>query len=125
MWFGIGTLARPAAPRAEPGEPTPSGARWALRGWGVSGLNPKVLLLILALLPQFTDADGGWPLPVQIGVLGAVHLTSCAVIYTSVALAARRVLRARPAAARVVSRVSGVVMIGLGVLLGLEQVVGR
>ncbi|WP_456844483.1 hypothetical protein [Cellulomonas sp. P5_C6] len=33
------------------------------------------------------------------------------------------VLRARPAAARLVSRVSGAAMIGLGLLLGVEQLI--
>ena len=37
--------------------------RWAVKGLCVSGLNPKVFLLFLALLPQFTDATAPWPVP--------------------------------------------------------------
>jgi threonine/homoserine/homoserine lactone efflux protein len=32
-----------------------------LRGIGVSGLNPKGLLMFVALLPQFADTNGTWP----------------------------------------------------------------
>ena len=39
-----------------------------------------LFLLFLALLPQFTDPNAGWPLSVQIVVLGLVHVASCAVI---------------------------------------------
>jgi threonine/homoserine/homoserine lactone efflux protein len=59
---------------------------------------------------------------VQILVLGLVDLASCAVIYTAVGAGARRVLRARPAAARAVTRFSGGAMVMIGVLLLVEQV---
>ncbi|RPD92110.1 hypothetical protein EGN69_17465 [Pseudomonas monteilii] len=61
-----------------------SGSRWALKGFCVSGLNPKVFLLFLALLPQFTDPQSSWPVPLQILLLGLVHLCSSLVIYTLV-----------------------------------------
>ncbi len=95
--------------------------RQAVTSAGVSGLNPKALLLFLALLPQFTDPAAPWPFPVQLAVLGLVHTASCAVVYTLVGTGARRVLRARPAAARAVSRFSGVAMIAIGVGLLAEQ----
>ena len=47
-------------------------------------------------------------------VLGLVHIANCAVVYTGVGIGARRVLRARPAAARWVSRISGAAMIVIG-----------
>jgi len=62
----------------------------------LNGAQPKVFLLFLALLPQFTDPDAKWPLAVQIAVLGLVHVANCAVIYTGVGTGARLVLRARP-----------------------------
>ena len=80
-----------------------------------------MLLLILALLPQFTSTSAALPVWAQILVLGLIHLTTCAVVYLTVALAAQRVLSARPAAARIVSRTSAVVMTGLGVALIVEQ----
>jgi threonine/homoserine/homoserine lactone efflux protein len=120
--LGIATLVRPATPQAS-GEPPPrSCIRQAARGLGISGLNPKVFLLFLALLPRFIRPVG-WPPAVQILVLSLVHLASCAVIYTAVGTGARRVLRARPAAARAVTRISGAAMVTIGVLLLVEQVV--
>jgi len=123
VWLGVATLARPGAAHADADAPVGSSWSWAVRGWGVSGLNPKVFLLFLALLPQFTSAAAPWPVPAQILALGAVHTASCAAIYTIVALTAHRVLRARPTAARAVSRVSGVVMIGLGALIAVEELI--
>ncbi|MCE3554363.1 LysE family transporter [Pseudonocardia sp. RS11V-5] len=125
VWLGFTTVLRPATPyaHATASGATESWGRQAVRGFGTSGLNPKVLLLFLALLPQFTDPTTGWPVAAQILLLGLVHLTSCAVVYTGVGTGARAVLRARPAAARIVSRVSGAVMITLGVALTVEQLI--
>ena len=80
----------------------------AAKGAGISGLNPKVFLLFLALLPQFVDPATAWSPALQIVVLGLVHVASCAVIYTAVGAGARVVLRTRPAATRAVTRFSGV-----------------
>ena len=79
VWLGIGMLAHPAAPQAPTEEPAGSWLRQAAKGAGISGLNPKVFLLFLALLPQFTDPDAAWPIAAQIVVLGLVHVASCAV----------------------------------------------
>lgn len=123
LWLGFMTFTRPASPPIDDVDDVSasSRARWLWKGFGVSGLNPKVLLLILALLPQFTSPSAPWPVWVQILALGLIHLTTCAVVYLSVALAAQRVLTARPGAARIVSRTSAVVMTGLGVALIVEQ----
>ena len=93
MWLGIGTLAHPSAPQAATEQATDSWARQAAKGAGVSGLNPKVFLLFLALLPQFTDPDADWPLAVQIAVLGLLHVANCTVVYTGVGTGAQLVLR--------------------------------
>ena len=108
--LGIGMLARPAVPEVGVEETPGSWLRQAAKGAAISGLNPKVFLLFLALLPQFTDPDAAWPLAAQIVVLGMVHVASCAVVYTGVGTGARRVLRARPTAARAVTRFSGAAM---------------
>ena len=121
MWLGIATLARPSALDASAEPPAGSWLRQAMKGAGTSVLNPKVFLLFLALLPQFTAPDAGWPLGVQIVALGLVHVVSCAVVYTGVGAGARLVLRARPSAARVVTRISGAAMVGIGVLLLVER----
>ena len=51
------------------------------RGAATSGLNPKALLLFVAVLPQFVDRHGGVPVAAQIAVLGAIHTANCAVAY--------------------------------------------
>jgi threonine/homoserine/homoserine lactone efflux protein len=123
VWLGIGMLARPALPQAGVDE-TPRPWLWeAAKGAGISGLNPKVFLLFLALLPQFTDPNAAWPLALQIVVLGLVHVTSCAVVYTGVGTGARRVLRARPATALAVTRCSGAAMIVIGAVLLGEKLI--
>lgn len=92
-----------------------------LRGLGTSGTNPKALLLYLALIPQFISPDALLPVPAQSGVFGLAHMLVSAAVYTGVAVGARRLLRSRPAAARVVTLASGLIMIGLGVVLLAEQ----
>lgn len=122
MWLGVGMLTGPSVIKeGEPGG-ADSWTRQTVKGVGVSGLNPKVFLLLLALLPQFTDPAGPWPLAAQIVMLGVVHVITCAVVYLGVGAGAKRVLRARPAAATIVSRVSGVVMLALGATLVIDQV---
>jgi threonine/homoserine/homoserine lactone efflux protein len=123
MWLGGSLLARPAE---QPGSPTIAVAphcwgRNTLRGLGISALNPKGLLLFLALLPQFTDPVGALPIAGQIVALGAIHIVSCAIVYVCVGTGARVVLRARPTAARVVSRISGAAMLVVGIVLLIER----
>jgi threonine/homoserine/homoserine lactone efflux protein len=123
VWLGITTLAHPSTPDAGAERPTDSWVRQAMKGAGTSALNPKVFLLFLALLPQFTEPNSAWPLGVQIVALGFVHVVSCAVVYTGVGTGARLMLSARPSAARVVSRISGAAMVGIGVLLLVERLI--
>jgi len=121
-WLGVTTLARPGIVHAEQGA-AGSPLRWWLKGFGVSGLNPKVFLLFLAVLPQFTDTTADWPLVAQIVALGLVHIASCAVVYLLVGYGADGLLRSRPIAARIVSRVSGIAMIAIGAFLVVERLI--
>jgi threonine/homoserine/homoserine lactone efflux protein len=123
VWLGINTLTRPSTPHAGTEPSNPSWVRQAAKGAGISGLNPKVFLLFLALLPQFTDPGSAWPIGAQILLLGLVHVATCAVIYTGVGAGARVVLSTRPAAAKVVTRISGGAMTGLGMILLIEQLI--
>ena len=56
VYLGCGPLTKPTIPHADGRNPR----RALLKGIGTSGLNPKGLLLFLAVLPQFTDRDGRW-----------------------------------------------------------------
>lgn len=118
-----GAMDDPGVALAVPG-PGGGWLRQAATGAGTSGLNPKALLLFLALLPQFTDASTGWPVAVQIVLLGLVHVASCALVYTSVGLGARTLLADRPGLARWVTRASAVAMLGIGLGLGARQLLG-
>lgn len=93
------------------------------RGAGVSCLNPKGLLIFIALLPQFTDPDASWPFFVQVIVLGLAFAATCAVFYTALGLSARAVLSIRTGLARLVARISGTAMILVAVGLLIEQII--
>ena len=102
--------------------PDTADRRAFFKGLGTSGTNPKALLLYVALIPQFVAADAAWPVPLQSAALGLSHLVLSAVLYTCVALGARRLLRSRPGAARVVTLCSGIIMVLLALGLVGEQV---
>lgn len=121
MWHGLTTVARPAAPGTAVTAPAHTGRATLARGIGVSGLNPKGLLLFLALLPQFTNPRWSWPLAGQLGFLGLVFMLTCAAFYFCLGSFARKILSARPAAARAVTRFSGAAMIVIGALLLIDR----
>jgi threonine/homoserine/homoserine lactone efflux protein len=116
LWLGIGVVRDPA-PLAPGGTDSAS----ALRGLATSVLNPKCPVLFFALLPQFVAHSAPWSMTAQLAVLAAFHVAACAVVYLGVALAARRLLRSRPGAARIVSRVSGIAMIAVAAGLVIEH----
>ena len=123
VWLGVGTLTRPSTPQAGTEAAGRSWVRQAAKGFGISGLNPKVFLLFLALLPQFTDPESPTSIGVQILLLGLLHVATCAVIYTGVGTGARVLLAARPSAAIMVARFSGAAMTVLGAILLVEQLI--
>ena len=92
-----------------------------LQGFGTSSINPKGLLLFVALTPQFIKVDAAFSVPVQSAILGLSFVASAAIIYTFVAAGARKLLRSRPGAARGVSLSSGIIMCALGAVLLVEQ----
>ncbi|MFI6515843.1 LysE family translocator [Spirillospora sp. NPDC050679] len=125
MWHGAVTFLRPAEPRISAGDSLDGSAEggWKTfrRGVGVSGLNPKGLLIFVALLPQFTDPRDTWPVAGQIGVLGLAFTVSCALFYLCLGTLTRVTLHGRPAAARTVGRVAGAAMAGIGAWLLVER----
>ena len=121
MWHGTTTFAHPATPATS--ADASAGTTWntIMKGVGVSGLNPKGLLIFLALLPQFTDSHWTWPVAGQIGLLGLTFTATCGVFYSCLGTFARSALHARPATARRVSRFAGVAMVVIGALLIVER----
>ncbi|WP_438437761.1 LysE family translocator [Kluyvera sichuanensis] len=120
LWLGVSLLRHPATVSSATKQ---SGGwnQWALKGMCISGLNPKVFLLFLALLPQFTDPHGQWSVAMQMSALGVMHLITCTIIYLLVGYGSRALLASRPQAARVVSRFSGGLMVLIAVALLFEQ----
>ena len=95
--------------------------RTFLQGMGTSGINPKGLLFYVALVPQFVSPEASLPVPVQSGLLGLTFVLLAGVVYSAVALLARRLLHSRPGAARKVTLASGIIMVALGTVLLSEQ----
>jgi threonine/homoserine/homoserine lactone efflux protein len=119
VWLGVKLLRVPAAlddPR--PG-PKPRGG-FTLQGFLVILSNPKALLLFGAFIPQFVDRGGNYVGQVVLmGVTFMAVATVCDAAYALLAGRARRVLsRSR---VRLVSRISGVFLIGGGAWLALAR----
>ena len=102
---------------------TSRGVRRALlEGIVVEALNVKTALFFLAFLPQFVLP--GAPLLAQLVLLGSICVALNTLVDVIAVFAADRLLGsgvARVARARILTRVSGVTMIGLGAYLALAR----
>lgn len=141
LWLGFGTIRSwrgatfgtevaspesatagcPAGTAAAPAESNQF--RTFLQGVGTSGINPKGLLFFVALVPQFVSPEASLPVPMQSALLGLTFVLLVAVVYTCVALLARKLLHSRPGAARRVTLASGIIMVALGTVLLSEQLI--
>jgi threonine/homoserine/homoserine lactone efflux protein len=101
----------------------PQGARRALlEGVVVEALNVKTALFFLAFLPQFVAPAE--PLVPQLVLLGSICVALNTLVDVVAVLAAHRLLASgvvRAARARLMTRVSGITMIGLGVFLATAK----
>jgi len=99
------------------------GVRRALfEGVAVEALNVKTALFFLAFLPQFVSP--GEPLVPQLVLLGSVCVALNTLVDVIAVFAANRLLEfgvARAARARLMTRMSGVTMLGLGAYLTLAR----
>lgn len=93
-----------------------------LRGIGVSGINPKAMLMLLALLPQYLTPEG-WSTTAQTGLLGSIFILEIVVVYFGVALFSRTLLRGHPRLNLAVTVFSGIFLTGFGAWLLLEALV--
>ena len=93
-----------------------------LEGILVEALNVKTALFFLAFLPQFVSA--GQPLVPQLVLLGSICVALNTAVDVVAVFAADRLLAskvARATRARLLTRISGVTMIGLGAYLALAK----
>lgn len=99
------------------------GVRRALfEGVAVEALNVKTALFFLAFLPQFVSPGG--PLVPQLVLLGSVCVALNTLVDVVAVFTANRLLRsgvARAARARLMTRMSGITMLGLGAYLALAR----
>jgi len=99
------------------------GVRRALfEGVAVEALNVKTALFFLAFLPQFVSS--GEPLVPQLVLLGTVCVALNTLVDVIAVFAANRLLNsgvARATRARLMTRMSGVTMLGLGTYLALAR----
>ncbi|MET1087827.1 MAG: LysE family translocator [Arthrobacter sp.] len=127
LWLGISTLrswrGASFSAAAAVGSPATNQFRTFLQGMGTSGINPKGLLFYVALVPQFVSPEASLPVAVQSGLLGLTFVLLAGIVYTCVALLARKLLQSRPGAARKVTLASGLIMVALGLVLLSEQLV--
>lgn len=93
-----------------------------VKGAGISALNPKGLIVLVALLPQFASMKATWPMPMQMLTLGLINVVNIGIVYTIVGLFSKRFLSSRPGAQTIVSRFSGVVLVFIGLGLVGEHV---
>jgi threonine/homoserine/homoserine lactone efflux protein len=121
VWHGARAFAHPTAADTRAGPAARTNRAVLVKGMGVSALNPKGLLLFLALLPQFTNPRWSLPVGVQLGLLGVIFMASCGAFYLCLGSLAGKILHARPAAARVITRISATAMIVIGALLLAER----
>ena len=87
-------------------------------------LNPKVALFFLAFLPQFAGAEFTFPIWLQLLLLGIWFNVGGLIVNGAVALAASALgtrIAHQPRTARILRRVEGVTLIGLGVKLATTR----
>jgi len=119
IWLGIGLLrSRGTFDRADAVPPTRNG--FFLQGFLVVMSNPKALLLFGAFIPQFVDPTGDYI--GQVILLGVTAMAS-ALIFDSVyaLLAGRAAAMLSRTRVQLVSRISGLCLIGGGVWLALAR----
>ena len=93
-----------------------------LEGIVVEALNVKTALFFLAFLPQFVSANQ--PLIPQMVALGCICVTLNTAVDVVAVFAADRLLKSRAgrtARARLLTRASGITMLGLGAYLALAK----
>jgi threonine/homoserine/homoserine lactone efflux protein len=96
--------------------------RWRSRVLTIAGAAYLVLLFV-AVLPQFVEPAAAWPVTAQPAVFASFHVAACGLVYAGTAMTARRPLRTRRRVAAGISAASGMMMVAIGVVLGLERVV--
>lgn len=122
VYLGVRMLLRQESPMAA-GAGASSGAHRAFfDGVAVEVLNVKTALFFLAFLPQFVLASE--PLVPQLVLLGSICVALNTLVDVVAVFAAQHLLRSgatRAGRARLLTRISGVTMVGLGVFTAFAR----
>ncbi|MFD7593445.1 LysE family translocator [Kitasatospora sp. NPDC059812] len=122
VWMGVGMLRSRGGETAAEEEPVEGGFGYGWRrGTLTNLLNPKVGVFYVAVLPQFIPA--GAPHFAAGVALTCVHVVE-GVLWSAVLVGFAQALRGwlrRPAARRLMDRVTGAVVVGFGVKLALSD----
>ena len=124
-WLGVAYLAwigfKLIFSREQADAPTPAGGHLFRQGFVTSMANPYAVVFFCALFPQFIDtARPVWP---QLLILGVTYLLVDGVILVLWGWTARRTLgQFKSMTHQWVNRVSGTLMLGAAVLLGLKDI---
>lgn len=122
VYLGVRMLRRKEQPLAIGSVASQGTGRAFAEGIAVEALNVKTALFFLAFLPQFVSP--GQPLVPQLILLGSICVALNTLVDVVAVFAAHRLLEsgtARAARARLLTRASGVTMIGLGGILALAR----
>lgn len=117
MWRSRGNL---AIPEVDEDAPPPPRGQLAGQGLITAIANPKGWAFFIALLPPFLNFDA--PLAPQLSLLLSMILTmelACLMLYATGGSAARALL-ARRSNVRVLNRIAGTLIIGVGIWLALD-----
>jgi len=122
VYLGVRMLRRQDAAFVLPGVAAQGATRALREGILVEALNVKTALFFLAFLPQFVTP--AMPLAPQLVLLGSVCVVLNTLADVAAVFAAQKLLSsgpARAARARLLTRASGVTMMGLGAFLALAR----
>ena len=122
VYLGVRLLRHQDAAFVLPGVAAQGAARALREGILVEALNVKTALFFLAFLPQFVTPS--MPVAPQLVLLGSICVALNTLADVAAVLAAQRLLSsgpARAARARLLTRASGVTMLGLGAFLALAR----
>jgi threonine/homoserine/homoserine lactone efflux protein len=122
IYLGVRLLLRKDQQFAVETVPSEGVRRALFEGIVVEALNVKTALFFLAFLPQFVSLSE--PLVPQLVLLGSICVTLNTLVDVLAVFASDRLLKsgaARAARARLLTRVSGATMLGLGAYLALAR----
>lgn len=125
VWLGIGLFRK----RIEGETSLPvigpkSGRRAFIESITVEILNPKTAIFFVAFLPQFVDASAAMPTWVQFVILGTIvnlMFSSADIVCVLLAGVLTRRIQRSTTAQRLMQKIGGGILVGLGVHLALQR----